>query len=63
MDGREPKKIFTECPKETNRVCVCVLDDGSIIESTYIICPTLGIGYFKEVINTGRFVVSWNYKD
>lgn len=48
--------------EETGRVCICKLDNGDIIESEFIICPNLGIAYFKEVVNTGRCVVSWKYK-
>ena len=51
-----------EYPKETGKICICTLDNGDIIESEFVICPSLGIQYFKEVINTGRHVVSWRYK-
>lgn len=52
-----------EYPKETGKVCICTLDNGEIIESKYIICPNLGIAYFEEVVNTGRYVTSWKYKE
>jgi len=52
-----------EYPKESGKLCICTLDNGEIIESEFIICPTLGIHFFKKVINTGRYVVSWTYKE
>lgn len=51
-----------EFPKETDRICICTLDNGDVIESKFIICPILGIQYFEKVVNTGRYVVSWKYK-
>ena len=51
-----------EYPKESGRMCICTLDNGEVIESIYVICPALGIAYFKEIVNTGRFVVDWRYK-
>ena len=50
-------------PNESGKTCICTLDNGEIIESKFIICPNLGIQYFKEIVNTGRYVVSWKYKD
>jgi len=51
-----------EYPKETGKTYICTLDNGEVIESEFIICPNLGMQYFREVINTGRYVVSWKYK-
>ena len=48
---------------EDGRICICTLDNGKVIESRFVVCPNLGIHYFEEVVNTGRSVVSWKYKD
>ena len=47
-----------EYPKESGGLCIYTLDNGDVIESKFIICLTLGVQFFKEVINTGRYVVS-----
>ena len=51
-----------EYPKESGRMCICTLDNGDVIESEFVICSNLGMQYFKEVVNTGRYVISWEYK-
>lgn len=45
-------------PAENGRY-TCLLDNGDIITTDYVRLPNLGLGYFKDVVNTGRFVVSW----
>ena len=47
-----------EEPKEKG-IYLCTLDDGSVVESPFVTCPNLGIAYFKNVVNTGRYVASW----
>ena len=52
------EEIIMEEPKEKG-IYLCTLDDGSVVESPFVTCPNLGIAYFKNVVNTGRYVVSW----
>lgn len=56
MEKREKTK---EYPTDTTKDYLVTLDNGKKIINKFIDCPELGIHYFKEVVNTGRFVVSW----
>lgn len=47
-----------ELPMESGNY-TCLLENGQVIESEFVRLENLGIAYFKNVVNTGHFVVAW----